>query len=939
MKLKRKTIESETEEKILIGLIVSDTFCRDFHSLISKEMFAVDFIARAAMWCKSYYHKYKKAPAKHIQDIYETEKQKINSDDEREAISNLLIKLSEDHENSEFNEEYLADKARNYFRERSIRLSTDKASALLEIGKVEEAETILQKYKKTSTAFIGWENPFDETVIKNWFQDEISQKDVLFQLPGDIGKFIGAFQRNWLVSFLAPVKRGKCIAEGSKILLPNGEYKNIEDVVRDKDKNIISINAEGKIITSKISDHFDNGIKDVFRIKTQSGRIVETTANHPFLTIEGWKNLSEIKNGEQIAVPTHYNIFGNMNFPAHKAKLLAYLLADGGLTGSSIIFTKSDNLLIKDFINCVKKMGDDVVPVKNSKIEYRIIKPKNEKRLGGSKTRNFLKELGVERCKSNQKVVPDLVFKFNKKSLSLFLSALFSGDGSIYQSGENGLVIEYSSSNKEMIFQIQNLLLRFGISPIVVESKKLHNYASLHIKEQTQVKIFLKEIGFLFKKKETSKKLFKEYDRKENIGKQYTNCYSNYFCKKIIWPEIELYRAQIPVKKRERIKQIGLLRDNIKKGSGISKQVLSVIAKKINSEKLKSILNADILFDKIISIESIGRKHTYDLTVPETHCFIANDVVVHNTFFLLEIAVWGILSRKRTLIISLEMDKHRVYKRIYKRLTASADQAKEYIMPIFDCKLNQEGICEKTERKNKNRLLDDFGKKPKHFEKDLKYKVCTSCRGTKEFKPATWFTVTKREELRQNKAVKQISAISKQFGNKVRAIKYPTKTANVARIRSDIQALEENEGFVPDLIIIDYADILGKEDARESGRDAINATWEALKGMTDELHCCVVTASQSNRAGFDRENVTQTNASEDIRKMAHADIWFGINQTPDEKRASIARISKIAVRDGEFDQYESVIVTQQLATSQVILDSYLVRSQFDIEQDQLFSTI
>lgn len=518
MKLKRKTIESETEEKILIGLIVSDTFCRDFHSLISKEMFAVDFIARAAMWCKSYYHKYKKAPAKHIQDIYETEKQKINSDDEREAISNLLIKLSEDHESSEFNEEYLADKARNYFRERSIRLSTEKASALLEIGKVEEAETILQKYKKTSTAFIGWENPFDETVIKNWFQDEISQKDVLFQLPGDIGKFIGAFQRNWLVSFLAPVKRGK-------------------------------------------------------------------------------------------------------------------------------------------------------------------------------------------------------------------------------------------------------------------------------------------------------------------------------------------------------------------------------------------------------------------------------------TFFLLEIAVWGILSRKRTLIISLEMDKHRVYKRIYKRLTASADQAKEYIMPIFDCKLNQEGICEKTERRNKNRLLDDFGKKPKHFEKDLKYKVCTVCRGTKEFKPATWFTVTKREELRQNKAVKQISAISKQFGNKVRAIKYPTKTANVARIRSDIQALEENEGFVPDLIIIDYADILGKEDARESGRDAINATWEALKGMTDELHCCVVTASQSNRAGFDRENVTQTNASEDIRKMAHADIWFGINQTPDEKRASIARISKIAVRDGEFDQYESVIVTQQLATSQVILDSYLVRSQFDIEQDQLFSTI
>ena len=512
MRLRKSTIESQTEEKILTALIVSDTFCRDFSPLINKEIFVVDFIARVAMWCKSYFHKYKKAPGKHIQDIYETEKQNISNDDEREAVANLLTKLSEDYELSEFNEEYLSDKARNYFRERSIRLSTEKASALLEVGKVEEAETILQRYKKANTAFIGWENPFEESVIKNWFQDENSQKDILFKLPGDIGKFIGYFQRNWLVSFLAPVKRGK-------------------------------------------------------------------------------------------------------------------------------------------------------------------------------------------------------------------------------------------------------------------------------------------------------------------------------------------------------------------------------------------------------------------------------------TWFLLEIAINGVLSRKRTLVISLEMDKHRVYKRLYKRITAMADETKEYIMPVFDCKLNQENTCEKPERKNKTRLLDDMGKKPKHFERGLKYRPCTYCRGSKWFQPETWFTITKREELKQGKAVKKISAVAKQFGSKIRVIKYPTKTANVTRIRSDIQALEENEGFVPDLVVIDYADIIGKEDSRETGREAINSIWEALKGMTDSLHCCVVTASQSNRAGFERDNVTQTNASEDIRKMAHADIWFGINQTPEEKRASRVRISKIAVRDGDFDQYESVIVTQQLSTGQVILDSHLVRSQFEIEQE------
>ena len=99
---------------------------------------------------------------------------------------------------------------------------------------------------------------------------------------------------------------GKCIEENALILLPNGERKKIKDVVRDKDDVITYDETTGKLRPGKVSDYYDNGIKPVYQVTTKSGRQVKTTDNHPFLTIDGWKELKDIKIGEGIAVPCNY---------------------------------------------------------------------------------------------------------------------------------------------------------------------------------------------------------------------------------------------------------------------------------------------------------------------------------------------------------------------------------------------------------------------------------------------------------------------------------------------------------------------------------------------------------------------------------------------------------------------------------------------------------
>lgn len=301
------------------------------------------------------------------------------------------------------------------------------------------------------------------------------------------------------------------------------------------------------------------------------------------------------------------------------------------------------------------------------------------------------------------------------------------------------------------------------------------------------------------------------------------------------------------------------------------------------------------------------------------------------TFWLIESCIQALLSKKKSIFISLEMDKQRVRRRIYSRLTVMASETKDYVYPVFDCFKNQNNSCNKRERTNNTRLLDSEDKKPLEFNPSLRYRCCTACRGKIDFQPTTWFTSTQVERMKNMEAMKLLIAqaehfgFDKEYGSNLRLLAYPAFSANISRMRGDIQNLIDVKGFITDHIALDYADILAPEDARVTGRDRIDETWKTLKRMSDELHCSIFTGSQSNRGSIDKKNVVQQDAAEDIRKIANSDLFLAINQTPQEKKSKITRISKIAKRDGVFDQYESVIVLQQLDLGQICLDSYMDR--------------
>jgi replicative DNA helicase len=293
------------------------------------------------------------------------------------------------------------------------------------------------------------------------------------------------------------------------------------------------------------------------------------------------------------------------------------------------------------------------------------------------------------------------------------------------------------------------------------------------------------------------------------------------------------------------------------------------------------------------------------------------------TFWLIEMAVQALMDRRNVLFISLEMDTFRVQNRLLKRLTAFGESSEDYVYPCFDCIKNQDDTCRKKERTNRTKLLLDEGEKPE-YRKSLVYEPCTVCRGKRDFVVGTWFTTVKRSEMKQSNTLKIIKGVRDSFGNFMKVKSYPAFSASIQDIKNDIDNLFVSEEFIPDVIVIDYADILAPEDSRIVGRDRIDDTWKTLKNLAEERHCSVITASQSNRASFKKKYVEEIDVAEDIRKIANVDIMLSINQTPIEKKESVTRINIVAKRDGDFDKFQSCLVLQQLEVGQVALDSEIV---------------
>ena len=126
---------------------------------------------------------------------------------------------------------------------------------------------------------------------------------------------------------------------------------------------------------------------------------------------------------------------------------------------------------------------------------------------------------------------------------------------------------------------------------------------------------------------------------------------------------------------------------------------------------------------------------------------------------------------------------------------------------------------------------------------------------------------------------------------------YPTKTATTNVIKNHLDRLIAHD-INPDMIIVDYGDLLRPIDKRREKRNELESIYEELRAIAQVYECPIWTASQTNRAGLNAEVITMESISEAFNKCFVADFIFTISRTIEDKSTNEGRVFIAKNRNG-----------------------------------------
>jgi len=140
-------------------------------------------------------------------------------------------------------------------------------------------------------------------------------------------------------------------------------------------------------------------------------------------------------------------------------------------------------------------------------------------------------------------------------------------------------------------------------------------------------------------------------------------------------------------------------------------------------------------------------------------------------------------------------------------------------------------------------------------------------------------------------------------------IKYfPTKSATVQTLSAHLSQIEI-QGTKPDLVLVDYADILKGMGSEK--RHVLENIYEDLRGLAGEIECPIWTASQANRSSLEEDVIDATKVAEAYSKVMIADFVVSVSRKVEDKIANTGRFHVIKNRFG----YDGVTYPSQINTN------------------------
>jgi len=359
-----------------------------------------------------------------------------------------------------------------------------------------------------------------------------------------------------------------------------------------KGDNVVSYKSIKELQDDKVLDVWKSGKKKIFELTTKTGRQIQCSDGHKFYAltykkankfngnqgcgIQGWTPLKELKIGQKIATVKKYPNTLREDITTEQAIILGWLIGDGHITKKYHSEITANTILEAEKIKEFADKGFGLnckISPYPNKNAFRIYLTMGQHNNKNNNLKDFLKRLKFNPI-GKDKYIPEIIFGQSERIVGSFLSGLFQSDGCITKQKIN---------HSEIIIRFDNISeeLARGVKTLLLQFGITSWIGSQSMKKS----------GFRTK----NSKIWRVSIYGQGI--------------KIFGEKIGFYCY-----KKDKY-------ENFIKGW-----------KPKEKER-----NYDIYFDRIKSIEFIGEKETYDISMRGHHSslknnsFCVNDFITHNS--------------------------------------------------------------------------------------------------------------------------------------------------------------------------------------------------------------------------------------------------------------------------------------------------------------------
>lgn len=435
---------------------------------------------------------------------------------------------------------------------------------------------------------------------------------------------------------LSDLRESGCLTAGSRILRADtGAEITLADLLDSGAANIPvwSLDEHLRLVPRTMTHAFPSGVKEVFRLRLTSGRELEATANHPFLTYQGWKSLEDLTPGTRLAVPRSTPTpLQPRSCDDDEIVLLAHMIGDGSFVRRQPIrYASIDDANLEAVAAAVKRRFG-ITGVRDEHPAARVTSlrlPAPYRLTHGRRDpiAAWLDEVGLFGRRSHEKFIPQWVFSLPTPQVRLFIRHLWATDGSVRWDGTAQQArIYYASTSRRLTDDLARLLLRCGINARIKTVRKTGYRDCYHLLiSGVEQQLKFCKIGVHGERGK----------RAVEVQQRLTQVVANTNLDTIpvgVWAKIKIALTEQSITHREFAAAMGISFC----GSTLwrhapSRERLAKVAEILHSEELHLEASNDVFWDEIASIESIGEQPVYDATVLGTHNFIANGISVHNS--------------------------------------------------------------------------------------------------------------------------------------------------------------------------------------------------------------------------------------------------------------------------------------------------------------------